>query len=49
MVKLDGFWDLLLAVCELKILFHLGIEKVKYYECLIYPLLDAGISNVEKK
>ena len=45
-VKHDGFWDLLLAICQLWYpLFRLlrladmrgGIDKVKYYVCQVDP------------
>ncbi len=57
-VKHDGFWDLLLAICQLWYpLFRLlrladmrgGIDKVKYYVCQIDLLMEAGLDNVLKK
>ena len=57
-VKHDGFWDLLLAICQLWYpLFWLlrladmrgGINKVKYYVCQIDLLMEAGLDNVLKK
>jgi hypothetical protein len=57
-VKHDGFWDLLLAICQLWYpLFRLlrladmrgGIDKVKYYVCQVDLLMESGLQNVMKK
>ena len=57
-VKHDGFWDLLLAICQLWYpLFWLlrladmrgGIDKVKYYVCQVDLLMKSGLQNVLKK
>jgi len=56
-VKHDGFWELLLAICKLWYpLFRLlrladmrgGIDKVKYYVCQIDLLMEHGLENVVK-
>ncbi len=57
-VKHDGFWDLLLDICQLWYpLFWLlrladmrgGIDKVKYYICQIDLLMEAALNKVMKK
>lgn len=58
-VKYDGFWDLLLAICQawypLFCLLRLadtsigGMDKVKYYVSQINRLLDCGLQNVIAK
>ncbi len=57
-VKHDGFWDLLLAICQLWYpLFRLlrladmrgGIDKVKYYVCQVDLPKESGLQNVLKK
>ncbi len=56
-VKHDGVWDLLLAICQLWYpLFQLlrladmngGINKVKYYIYQIVLLMEAGLDKVLK-
>ena len=57
-VKHDGFWDLLLAICQLWYpLYRLlrladirgGIDKVKFYICQVDELMELGLENVLKK
>ena len=58
-VKYDGFWDLLLAICQawypLFCLLRLadtsieGMYKVNYYVSQINRLLDRGLQNVIAK
>ncbi len=56
-VKHYGFWDLLLAICQLwyshfwvlRLANMSGdIEKVKYYISQIYLLVESGLENVHK-
>ena len=57
-VKHDGFWDLILAICQLWYpLFRLlrladmrgGIDKVKYYVCQVDLLTESSLENVSKR